>query len=136
MRDRKQCLHAGFSPEHLIFFLLHAMQASGSLFLSLPALVFISAHVGGWSFFPFSAGAVFFLLALPLAAPPLLLNACLSAEDAISDASARISMLELLLTSSAGKPIIFPCASSGGSTTPPFMGTKPLPADVFVSDRW
>jgi hypothetical protein len=63
------------------------MHANGSLFLSLPALVFISVHDGGGLFFPSPvavavavAVAVFFLL-LPLLPPPaLLLCACLPAD--------------------------------------------------------
>ena len=36
------------SPEHLIFFRLHAMQARGKRFRSLPAFVLSSLHAGGW----------------------------------------------------------------------------------------
>ena len=46
IRERVQCLHAGFSPEHRIFLRRHAIQASGSRLRSLPALVFISLHEG------------------------------------------------------------------------------------------
>ena len=84
MRDLRQCLHAGFSPEQRIFFLLHAIHANGSLFLSLPAFVFSSAHAGGGSFFSLSE----FLRLAPFPC------AYLSAVDAISDASASISILE------------------------------------------
>jgi hypothetical protein len=75
-------LQAGFSPEQRIFFLLHAMQANGNLFLSFPALVFNSAHAGCGSFFSFPSD--------------LVICACLSADDAISEASAKISILEVL----------------------------------------
>src|SRR5690554_2599659 len=46
MRDRRQCLQAGFSPEQRIFFRRHAIQASGSLFRSFPAFVFSSLQAG------------------------------------------------------------------------------------------
>jgi hypothetical protein len=39
-------LQAGFSPEHLIFFLRQAMHANGRRFLSFPAFVFNSLHAG------------------------------------------------------------------------------------------